>query len=216
MKKGGENAYAHAVSLFSAERGAKQARNRFQVLRRRVRSIHPAAGWGRRRVFESNWDKVRLSSPDSSLSARGLPGFLLLDWHAVCLPLPASALFHWMSQFLIDVFSKALLVQSLPVLVFFREITNCSAKSISELQTLGRTPSSKTSPRYLGDFDGCGRVFTCIKKLTKQNQKKKTHIFFVSNTRSNDSDACTLAVGCTVDCRVCEWLDAIAVNTTLP
>lgn len=101
------------------------------------------AGRGCCRVFESIWDEVRLSSPDSSLSARGLPGFLLLDWHAVCLALAASALLHWMSQFLIDVFSKALLVQSLPVLVFFREITNCSAKSISELQTLGRTRPPK-------------------------------------------------------------------------
>lgn len=40
---------------------------------------------------------------------------------------PGSAWFRWMRPFLIGVFSKALLVQSLPVLVFFGEITNCSA-----------------------------------------------------------------------------------------
>lgn len=61
--------------------------------------------------------------------------------HSLSLSLspPTSAPFHWMSQFLIDVFSKALLVQSLPVLVFFGEITNCSAKSIAKPRTLGRT-----------------------------------------------------------------------------
>lgn len=53
---------------------------------------------------------------------------LLSDARAVRLSVsPGSAPFRVMSQLLIDVFSKALLVQSLPVLVFFREITNCSA-----------------------------------------------------------------------------------------
>lgn len=53
---------------------------------------------------------------------------LLSDARAVRLSVsPGSAPFRVMTQLLIDVFSKALLVQSLPVLVFFREITNCSA-----------------------------------------------------------------------------------------
>lgn len=143
-------------------------------------SLNPSrAGWGRGRVFESHWDEARLPSPDSSLSARGLPGFLLLDWHAVCLALAASALFHWMSQFLIDVFSKALLVQSLPVLVFFREITNCSAKSISELQTLGRTRPPKHLQGTWATLTAAVQYLRAIKNSNKENKtqpkKKNTH-----------------------------------------
>lgn len=54
---------------------------------------------------------------------------------------PVSALFHWMSQLLIDVSSKALLIQSSLVLVLFREIINCRANFITKqsLQIAGRT-----------------------------------------------------------------------------
>lgn len=71
-----------------------------------------------------------------------------------------SALFRWMTQFLIDVFSKALLVQSLPVLVLFREITNYSANPTqsSPFKPL-EEPVPRTAPRYLGEkynsFDNC-------------------------------------------------------------
>lgn len=70
------------------------------------------------------------------------------------------ALFRWMSQFLIDVFSKALLAQSLPVLVLFREITNYSANPTqsSPFKPL-EEPVPRTAPRYLGEkynsFDDC-------------------------------------------------------------
>lgn len=65
-----------------------------------------------------------------------------------------SARLSWLSSVppdesvLIDVFSKALLVQSLPVLVFFWEITNCSANpsQSNHLEYL-EEPVLRTSPR---------------------------------------------------------------------
>lgn len=146
----------HAVSLFSTERGWKQARNRIWssrsfgavfiicLLKPSFRSVRQP--W----VFESNW----ITNPF-------FPSFLskqhvrvpLWESETVCLLVaPVSALFHWMTQFLIDVFSKALLVQSLPVLVLFREITNCRANpSQSSYSKHLVEPVLRTAPRYLGE-----------------------------------------------------------------
>lgn len=138
----------HAVSLFPIERGWKQARNRIWSSRSYgevfiICSLNPSFRRARQSwVFESNWImKPFLFSLKTHLfSANSMWGFLLCD--TLKLPVsPGSVLFHWMSQFLIDVFSKALLVQSLPVLVLFREITNCSANpsQSSHFEHLRRT-----------------------------------------------------------------------------
>lgn len=56
---------------------------------------------------------------------------------------------------LIDVFSKALLLQSLPVLVLFREITNCSANppQSSHFKLL-KEPVRRTALEELGQKNG--------------------------------------------------------------
>lgn len=134
----------HAVSLFSTDRGWKHARNSIWSSRSYgavfiifLTELHPSGWWGpifplktssllcKRYVTAPLWDSLPVSS--------------------------GSALFHWMSQFLIDVFSKALLIQSLPVLVLFREITNCSANppQSSHCKHM-KEPVLRTALRYLG------------------------------------------------------------------
>lgn len=155
----------HAVSLFSIERGWKQARNRISNFRSYgavfiICSLNPSFRRARQTwVLETTW----ITKPfffhfsfflkTSSFLCKQHVRVPVWDSRAVCLPVsPGSALFHWMSQFLIDVFSKALLVQSLPVLVLFREITNCSANpsQSSHFKHL-EEPVLRTAPRYLGE-----------------------------------------------------------------
>lgn len=162
----------HAVSLFSTERGWKQARNTFWSSRSYgavliIRSLNPSfESLKHSGVFETNWIRKPFSSEPHLFSCKQHVRVLLWDSQAVCLPVsPGLALFHWMSQFLIDVFSKALLVQSLPVLVFFREITNCSANpSQSSHSKLLEEPVLRTAPRYLGEkcsiFDDCSECWS--------------------------------------------------------
>ena len=95
---------------------------------------------------------------------------------------PGSALLHWMSQVLIDVFSKALLVQSLPVLVLFREITNCSANPSPSFKHL---EEPVLCSKVLGLKKKLWRlqlILTCIKKVTLSSPA--SHPVF--------SDVCTL------------------------
>lgn len=149
----------HAVSLFSIEGGWKQARNWIWSSRSYgavfiICSLNPSLRSVRQSwVFESNWITKPFSSSRPRLfSANQRVRVPLRDSQTVCLPVsPGLALFHWMSQFLIDVFSKALLVQSLPILVLFGEITNCSANpsQSSHFKHL-EEPVLRTTPRYLG------------------------------------------------------------------
>lgn len=153
----------HALPLFSIEREWKQARDRIWSSRSYgavfiIFSLNPSSRRMRQFwVFESNWlTKLSFFPPPSSkphlFCANSMWRFLCeILKLSVCHVSPGSALFHWMSQFLIDVFSKALLVQSLPVLVLFREITNCSANpsQSSHFKHL-EEPVLTTPPRYLG------------------------------------------------------------------
>ena len=163
----------HAVSLFSIERGWKQARNRMWSSRSYgavfiICSLNPSSRRARQSwVSESNWK----TKPFSSLSKLHLwKQRVKVPSQTACAALsPGSALFHWMSQFLIDVFSKALLVQSLPVLVLFREITNCSANpsQSSHFKHLKNLPSELLQGTWAtkyDNFDDCSSFLTCIKK----------------------------------------------------
>lgn len=153
----------HAVSLFSTERGWKQARNKFWSSRSYgavliICSLNPSFRRLKHSgVFETNWIRKPFFSEPHLFPCKQHVRVLLWVSQTVCLPVsPGLALFHWMSQFLIDVFSKALLVQSLPVLVFFREITNCSANpSQSSHFKLLEEPVLRTAPRYLGEKCKC-------------------------------------------------------------
>lgn len=153
----------HAVSLFSVERGWKQARDRISRSYGAVLIIcsqSPSVESERVRqvgVFESDWITFLFLFFFHPLSRNLIFFPCACESSSVrrsnCLSVsPGSALFHWMSQFLIDVFSKALLVQSLPVLVLFREITNYSANPSqrSHFKHL-EEPVLRTAPRYSGE-----------------------------------------------------------------
>lgn len=186
----------HAVSLFSTERGWKQARNRIWSSRSygavfMICSLNPSFRRVRQSwVFESNWimKPFFFFLKTSSFLCKQHGRVPLWDSQAVCLPVsPGLALFHWMSQFLIDVFSKALLVQSLPVLVLFREITNCSANpsQSSHFKHL-EEPVPRTAPRYLGEKFHT----TLMTGLHFDVHKKNTLLSLTSDPVL--SDVCTL------------------------
>lgn len=133
-------------------------------------SLHPYFSRLRQTwVFESNWITKLFFFFFLKTST-----FLCKHVWGLCDLLKMSVCLSWLSSVplnelvLIDVFSKALLLQSLPVLLLFREITNCSANPPQRSHfKLLKEPVRRTAPEELGQKNvqlwRLQLVWTCIK-----------------------------------------------------